>query len=354
MKIRYCSNSSNYFIYSLIAVVILIMLYAAYRSNVIIVKISNPDAIILPEQLKHRLITDKESELLYIDYHHKSLQYYFISHNEVRVKTILDSLRKIIISLRYKIPEGRYLLSLHDAAPHSYAIPILAFASDAKYLEKQDVVLMPDPFVLQGYNKIFWNMSAYKLKYPWHKKFSKIFFRGSATGVGSENNDINGFPRVRFMHYAEDLPIADVGFTAYTGQLNLNFRNKLAGLYPLRDKVSPAKAQAYKYLIDIDGNTCGYSRMAWILYSNSVLLKHQSSQVQWYYGKLKPYVHYLPINEDFSNLETQYAFLEANPLLAKQIANNSYKLALKVFSPSQIQASLAEAFTKYQELLAYH
>lgn len=343
-------NPKLYVIYLLFAVMLLCLGVAAYRSNISIHKISDPEQINLPLTLKLRLLHDPDSELLYIDYQNKSLQYFFISHNEIRVKIILNTLKKIIKSVRYSIPEGTYLLALHDAAPHSYAVPVLAFAADQQLIDSKDAILMPDPFALKSYSKLFLKVDLKATKYPWQKKIAKVFFRGSAYGAGIANNDINGFPRLRFMNYAANLAIADVGFTNYTSQLNADFTKRLAALHPLKAPVSEGDAQAYKYLIDVDGNTCSFARMAWILYSNSVLFKHASNQAQWYYAQLKPYEHYLPINADFSNLTDQFTWAEANPHAAKRIAANGHKIARQIFSHTNILQSTAEAFKRYHSL----
>ncbi len=44
----------------------------------------------------------------------------------------------------------------------------------------------------------------------------------------------------------------------------------------------------YKYLMDIDGNTCGYQRLYWTLLSNSLVFKQVTENKQWYYNALIP------------------------------------------------------------------
>lgn len=351
MRLEKLLNRRYYVIYLLvIGAIITCVIYVWLRANIKIAKIADLAIIQLPGALKERLLTDSDSELFYIDYHAQTLQYYFISHNEVRTKIILNSLKKIIISKRYNIPEGHYLLSLHDAAPHKYSVPVLAFASDKDLLVNNDVILIPDPFALKGYKELFNVMNTGALKYTWDAKIPKIFFRGSAYGAGPENNDINGFARLRFMNMAANLEFADVGFTSYTAQLNTQFKARVAKLHPLKPAVSETDSQAYKYLIDVDGNTCSFSRMAWILYSNSVLLKPESTQVQWYYARLKPYIHYLPINADFSNLRAQFNWAQAHQQMAEEIANNGHNLARDIFTQDNIFESLATGFTQYHAL----
>ena len=156
----------------------------------------------------------------------------------------------------------------------------------------------------------------------------------------------------RFINYSADLDFVDAGFTGYP-QLNPEFVNYISTIdrFALKKTVSPADSIAYKYLIDIDGNSCSYSRMAWILYSNSVLFKHQSSNIQWYYDRLKPYVHYIPIAEDFSNLAQQFAWAEANQDKVQQIIRNANVLAKITFGNYSIKMSIVRSLQKYHEIV---
>ncbi len=337
-------------IYLLPVAIIALLLIVLHRSNITVEKLTDYNKIILPAELKQRLLTDTESELLYVDYHNKKLQYYFISKNEVRVRLMLRTMQKLIVSLRYSLPEGHYLAVLHDGAHHTYAVPVLAFATKQEFLDSDEVVLIPDPFATKGYSNTFRSIDASLRKHPWRKKIAKVFFRGSAYGAGYENNDLNGAPRLRFMNYASTLELADVGFTDYTQQFNPEFKSRLAAVHKLKPEVSPADSLAYKYLIDVDGNTCSFARMAWILYSNSLVMKHASNKVQWYYSQMQPFVHYIPIKEDFSDLYAQYIWAEAHPRMAERIAKNGRKLASRVFRYENILESYARAFNHYHTL----
>jgi hypothetical protein len=42
----------------------------------------------------------------------------------------------------------------------------------------------------------------------------------------------------------------------------------------------------YKYLISLDGNGAPWLRVPWILLSNSVLIKQDSENIQWFYPGL--------------------------------------------------------------------
>jgi hypothetical protein len=58
----------------------------------------------------------------------------------------------------------------------------------------------------------------------------------------------------------------------------------------------------YKYLISLDGLTADWQRVPWILLSGSVLLLVDSDIEQWFSRDIEPWVHYVPIKRDFSDL----------------------------------------------------
>lgn len=87
----------------------------------------------------------------------------------------------------------------------------------------------------------------------------------------------------------------------------------------------------YKYILDIDGNASTWDATAWKLNSGSVILKTESSWVQWFFDKYKPWVHYIPIKEDFEDIENKYKWCEENVEECKKIVKNSKKLFQEVY-----------------------
>lgn len=329
--------------------VVVILALCAYRAYVPIVVLQDTNRIILPPNLKQHILDDPKSELLYVDFHNRKIEYFFRSENTDRMYAMLKTLQKMAVSLRYTIPDGNYLFFLHDGAHHKTQWPVLATAAAQSVIDSKHAFLIPDKFALNGYWHDFARLNRAMAKYPWQKKIGKVFWRGSAFGVGPECNDINGCDRFRFMHYTHALDFVDAAFTSYTDQMNPELLARLSALYSLKKMVSPAESMAYRYLIDVDGNSCGYPRMAWILYSNSLLMKHKSDKLQWYYPQMQPYVHYLPINEDFSNLQDSYMWAEAHPKAAQKIANNGHRFAAKIFRLDNMLRSMQQALIRYHE-----
>ena len=56
-------------------------------------------------------------------------------------------------------------------------------------------------------------------------------------------------------------------------------------------------------VFDVDGNSNAWSSFFWKLRSGSVTLKVESPFEQWYYGRLKPWVHYVPVAANLSDVD---------------------------------------------------
>lgn len=83
----------------------------------------------------------------------------------------------------------------------------------------------------------------------------------------------------------------------------------------------------YKYQLLIDGNSSAWMRGYWQMFSNCVIFKQESPYSQWYYNALEPYVHYVPVNYDMSNLVEKVLELQDDDELALKISKNQQTFA---------------------------
>ena len=91
------------------------------------------------------------------------------------------------------------------------------------------------------------------------------------------------------------------------------------------DSMSPEEQSAkYKYILNLDGHVTAY-RLSLELAMGSVVLLQQSKWKIWYSYKLNPYEHYVPVNEDLSNLIDQIKWCRNNDEKCKEIAKNGRK-----------------------------
>ena len=83
----------------------------------------------------------------------------------------------------------------------------------------------------------------------------------------------------------------------------------------------------YKYILNIDGSVTAF-RISAELAFGSVILKVDSDYKIWYLDLLKPYIHYIPIKKDLSDLKEKIEWCKENQDKCKQIGINARKFYL--------------------------
>jgi hypothetical protein len=137
-------------------------------------------------------------------------------------------------------------------------------------------------------------------KYPWHSKINKAVWRGAPTGNELDWRDL---PRSKLIKISRDNPsIMDASFTAdWLPQRNETEKLDIISSGFANASIPFADFQMYKAIIDIDGNSWS-SRFADLLCMNSVVIKVEPYLVDYFYVELQPWVHYIPVHRNMSNL----------------------------------------------------
>ncbi|MBP6104356.1 MAG: hypothetical protein KA508_04795, partial [Gammaproteobacteria bacterium] len=65
-----------------------------------------------------------------------------------------------------------------------------------------------------------------------------------------------------------------------------------------------------------------WTRLVWHLQGNSLTFKHLSTQIQWFYKGIKPYIHYIPVKDEKALLAV-LDWAEKNPKRAEAMAQQS-------------------------------
>lgn len=280
----------------------------------------------------------------------------FSRSNENRVGIFLKFLK--VLAKHFSIPDCQFVITFHDGTvKETLPFPVFCFAKDKDKkgivipdFEAQEHYLLPiDGRILTI--DILVDKGCFL--YPWENKIPRCFWRGSTTGAIYKLQDWDMWPRSQLVLFASKHPeYIDAKFTAVCqAEDGVEQCIKQRGLFG--SSVSIDNSLKYKYLIDVDGNSCTYSRSYWILRSNSVLFKHTSNQIQWYYDLLIPWENYIPIAYDFSDLLHHMAWAYNHDEEAKQIALRGRKLAKEELSHEAVFAYfylLLEEYARRQML----
>jgi hypothetical protein len=222
------------------------------------------------------------------------------------------------------LPNSDFIVELGDVCPPSRReVPVFCIS---KRMKDSSVIIIPDFIKFEQASRFKKEAELGSILYRWKSKKNKALWRGSTTGGKFNYHNIDSFNRSRLMWLANKHSHSiDAKFTSVAQhdprvEKELKKRGYFAQFLSIADQIR------YRYLLAVDGNTWP-SSFFWQLFSNSLTLKQDSSFIEWYYGGLKPYVHYVPFKRDFSDLLTQLAWIRDHPKQSKVIINNARSFA---------------------------
>ena len=232
--------------------------------------------------------------------------------------------------------------------------PILSCYSSPLYADIQ----IPSYTEWKMITKAFYPSSGYMAcenkqilvnKIDWNNKIPTAIFRGSATGCGittttnqrlhislishkwksnnlyNENNSVDG------------IPFLNAGIMAFNAKHKKDYKNpvdtintQLLGFNKIKG-LSRDEQQQYKYVIYIDGHVAA-ERLITELDSGNLILKVESfyNWTQWFHVFLRPYVHYIPIKKDLSDLADKIKWCKTHDNECYEITQNAKSLYLKL------------------------
>lgn len=265
-----------------------------------------------------------------------------------RLNIVLNYLNSL--GKRAKLPDVCFVLSPHDGISFSTPIPIFTFA---KSKQATGAILFPDFEACEKPDKGHYPKLC--KKYPWKKKNSKGFFRGATTGKWSAGPPPFNNSRAQAVELSYLYPnLLDANFSYFSPEVGPILEEFKAWMRLIGKSPSSRSVEdhyKYRYLLDIDGNSCTYSRFRWILFSNSTPVKVLSNNIQWYYGALTPFEHYVPVQEDLSDFVEVIHFLKQHDKEAQQIAQNGQEIARKIFSQEKLDEYVLKLLWAYSERL---
>lgn len=227
---------------------------------------------------------------------------------------------------------GRFIqpFFLKDRFP-VFKYPVFAFG---RHKNDPFVQLLPDPefFETEGYLGLRAEVDS--CDRAWWDKQAKLFWRGS----------MHGFP------YCAYDPLQLRCQRAMLLKWS-SHHNDMCDASAAKN-VSRGEQLQYRYLLDVDGEVNAWSGLFWKLYSSSVVFKVYSHYEQWYYDRLLPWEHYIPVAGDLSDLEDKYDWALSHDDDCRQIAQSGREFASsltiqKEFDQLKLVDETSELFSRY-------
>jgi hypothetical protein len=239
-----------------------------------------------------------------------------LEHKQFRhLLAAMNKLNELVV-----LPDVDFILSLEDGFDANLGVPLFVYA---KSKDASSLVLMPDFKALTGYPRLRRAIEQGNQKQPWETKVAKAFWRGITTGSWLTALNWDQVARVKLAILASSNPDKIDARLSGVVQCDPEIPALLRAKGLIDKNRSRVDHLKYKYLVDVDGNSCSFERYFWLLLSNSVVLKQMTPNIQWYYRGLKPYEHFIPVKRDLSDLFEQIEWAQTHDQEAKQIAENA-------------------------------
>lgn len=178
----------------------------------------------------------------------------------------------------------------------------------------------------------------YNFSKPWSERIPTAVFRGASTGCGV-TIDINQRLKIAYLSsispVEKGIKLLDAGITKWNLRprkvmgnpyLQLIEPNKLpfwdVATNGLVKSLTPEEQANYKYVVNVDGHVNAF-RLSLELSMGCVVLLADSKYRVWFRKYLIPYVHYVPVKDDLSNLLDQIRWCRDNDKQCEEIAKNA-------------------------------
>lgn len=288
-------------------------------------------------------------------------------HNAWKVIFYLNKINNLI-KKGAKISDVTFYLLALDA-PHKTITtifktikespPIFVFATNKHDKFRHKFILTPDDYTIAndkldywaGWHSISKRVISASENSAWQNKVNKLLWRGrlypdefapSSKSRRWLKKISLAHPNLMNVEYAQPNKYHSPSLSAIYKMLALEFS--------LDNFLTKEEQIKYKILLNLDGHTCTYPGLLWRLLSNSITLKQDSDNVQWFYSALKPWVHYIPVRNDLSDLVEKVNWVKNNDAEAKKIANNSTKFIKENLMIEDIDLYIVTLLNKYAEL----
>jgi len=176
---------------------------------------------------------------------------------------------------------------------------------------------------------------------PWHEKINMAVFRGQLTGaidgyakgLNDEQNCLN-LRRCRLVYKHGNSSLVHAKLTSTRNRIP----NVLNGVNLLGEAVTIRRLLQYKAIIMLEGNDVA-SGLKWALLSQSVVLMPEPKHTSWALEELlQPWVHYIPLNENATDVEEKMQWIVDHNDMAQRISERgTFWMEDLVFHPDALE-----------------
>jgi protein glucosyltransferase len=246
------------------------------------------------------------------------------------------------------LPDMEFLLNTYDWPQNQNNIPILSFSKSL--LSHDTDILYPAwsfwdggpalgsvyPTGIGRWDIMRQTLNKARQTIPWSKKESRGFFRGSRT---SSERD----PLVLLSRSHPELLDAQ-----YTKNQAWKSDEDTLG-YPPASELKHEEFCQFKYLFNFRGVAASF-RLRHLFLCGSLVLHVGSDWIEFFYNRLEPWYHYIPITTDLHDVEKILLFVQNNDRLAGKIARQGRDFIWNYLTMENVELYWKELLLEYHQL----
>ena len=219
------------------------------------------------------------------------------------------------------------------------------FSENRKFISftclKTDPLAMciPDDYFLENRAYSKFRQLVEQKWFEWNNRRPVAFWRGASTGSVLTKENWQDNRRVKLCQLAKkygDEQFIDAKITKLIQIKERGVKKLMQNANLVSSYLPGDEFLKYKYVIDIDGNSNSWPGLFTKLLTGSCVLKVESPWKQWYYDRLQPWVNYIPIKNDLSDLIEKIHWCRQHDDRVRVIGENGRKLALSMTMESEI------------------
>ena len=204
-----------------------------------------------------------------------------------------------------------------------------------EYVTNNTVITMQASLECMGRQSLDILSSMGKNQLPWEEKTEKLFWRGRDSRR----------ERLQLVELAQKYPDAiNASITAF-----FFFRDEEARLGKT-PYISFFDFFDHKYQMNIDGTVAAY-RLPYLLAGSGLVFKQESSYYEHFYSSLEPWVHYVPVASDLSDIMDRIEWARDNDDKARQIVRNAQKFAEDHLMPQHVLCYHAQMLSRWARII---
>ena len=296
---------------------------------------------------------------------HKDIVYFSIRNRKVAVLVPGKHLKKITyfkvmnyvitkLAQRKHLKDNDFLVALRDRTediilpPELAHVPIFVFSKNRADDQHVTRLLIVDPFTLKSWGEIYKTLKKGAKLYPWEKKENKLFWRGKTTDSVDITEIRMNSPRVALVKLTKQFPNRyDARLTKILSSDPMQIAQIILACGEPVPFASTYDHLSFKYQITLDGQTATFPGYLWRMGSGCANIKQDSTEVQWFYDLFKPYVHYLPVARDLSNLDTIMVNACSHDIEMKEMTTRAWQVVEEELTPNKVSGYFVELLNAY-------